>query len=270
MGLSTRFAICFIALSLTLTLFYALGFNFSTFSFEQVDLNSILESPSTKHLFGTDALGRDLFTRIIHGGQMSLSIAFLTAFNALLIGLVFGISSAYIGKMWDELVMRSIDIIYSLPDLLVLSIIALFVSRSTSGIIIGLAFINWMDLARIIRVEIMRLKSEEFILASRITGMGDLEIIFKHLLPNTMGPLIATLSFTIPRAILAESTLSFIGLGLSPPDTSWGSLAGSAWQYLRTDPHMIFFPALMIFLTVYSFNTLGDFLIQYNKSYAKI
>lgn len=270
MALSTKFAILFIALCILITFFYSIGFNFSSYSFDHIEVNEILQPPNLNHIFGTDALGRDLFIRIVHGAKMSLSIAFLTAFNALVIGLILGISAGYIGKSWDEFVMRTIDFIYSLPDLLVLSIIALFVSRSTSGIVIGLAFINWMDLARITRVEIKRLKSEEFIQASKLFGMQDLGIIFKHLIPNAMGPIIATLSFTIPRAILVESTLSFIGLGLSPPETSWGTLAGDAWQYMRTDPHMIFFPALMIFLTVYSFNILGDYLIQYNKPYEKI
>ena len=231
-----------------------------------MDLNTILQAPSLQHLMGTDPMGRDLLVRMIHGSQMSLSIAFLTALMTLIIGTLLGTIAAYVGGWVDELIMKLIDFIYSLPDLLVLSIIALFVSRSTTGIVIGLAFINWMDLARLVRVEILKLKSEEFIEASRSLGLGHMNIIVKHLLPNTLPSIIVALSFTIPRAILSESTLSFIGLGISPPDTSWGTLAGDAWQYLRSDPYMIFFPALMIFLTVFCFNYLGDQLRDYYSS----
>lgn len=217
-------------------------------------MTAILEAPSLRHFFGTDVLGRDLFVRILHGGSMSFAIALLTAFNSLLIGLSLGTIAGYGNKWLDEILSKLIDFIYSLPDLLVLSLVALFFSRSTSGIIIGLAFINWMDTARITRIEIQGLKKQEFIESARVLGLNHWQIISKHLLPNIAKPVLTTLSFVIPRAILSESTLSFIGLGLSPPDTSWGTLAGDAWQYLRTDPHLIFFPALMIFITVYAFN----------------
>ncbi len=248
----------FIIAVVLISLAYALGLGFSDYKYDAMDVSSILQAPSAQHVFGTDTLGRDLLIRIIHGSQMSLSIAFLTAFITLMIGTLLGTIAGYIGGWIDELIMKSIDFIYSLPDLLVLSIIALCVSRSTTGIVVGLAFINWMDLARLVRVEIMKLKAEEFVEASYSLGLKHPDIICRHLLPNIIGSIIVALSFTIPRAILSESTLSFIGLGISPPDTSWGTLAGDAWQYLRSDPHMIFFPALMIFLTVFCFNYLGD------------
>ncbi len=225
-----------------------------------IDVDSILLAPSWQHLFGTDPLGRDLLTRVVQGSGMSLSIAFLTAFISLVIGVSLGALAAYKGGLIDEAIVKSIDFLYALPDLLVLSLVALFVARSTSGIVIGLAFINWMDMARLVRSELAKIKHEEFVDAARVIGMQDIAIVIKHLLPNIIGIIIVALSFTIPRAILAESTLSFIGLGISPPDTSWGTLAGDAWQYLRSDPHLIFFPALMIFLTVFSFNLFGDYL----------
>lgn len=248
----------FIAILALTTLAYALGFKISAYQFDAVNQNAILQAPSLLHWLGTDFLGRDLFIRLIHGAQMSLSIALLTGLIALLIGTVLGTLAGYIGGWLEEVIMKSIDFIYSLPDLLVLSMIALFLSQSSSGIIFGLAFINWMDLARLVRAEVKQLKAEEFIEATRTLGLSHLQIITKHILPNAIGSIIVALSFTLPRAILAESTLSFIGLGLSPPNTSWGTLAGDGWQYLRTDWHLLFFPALMIFLTVYSFNYLGD------------
>lgn len=254
----SKLPIYFIALLAALTLAYALGFNITHYQYDMVNPDAILQGPSLTHWFGTDFLGRDLLVRIIHGAQMSLSIALLTGFNALIIGTVLGTLAGYLGAWIEELIIKLIDFIYSLPDLLVLSIIALFLSQSSSGIILGLAFINWMDLARLVRTEVKKFKAEEFIEATRALGLNHWQIISRHILPNTVASIIVALSFTLPRAILAESTLSFIGLGLSPPNTSWGTLAGDGWQYLRTDPHLLLFPALMIFLTVYSFNYFGD------------
>ncbi|MCE2929603.1 MAG: ABC transporter permease [Candidatus Caenarcaniphilales bacterium] len=237
-----------------LVLLYCCGINFSPYKFDQVNVMEILQGPSIKHWFGTDPLGRDLYTRIIHGATMSFGIGLATAFNALVIGVTLGAVAGYAGKWVDEVITKFIDFIYSLPDLLVLSLIALAFSRSTSGIVWGLAFINWMDLARLVRVETQRIKQEEFIQAAKALGLNHWQIILKHILPNASNQILLSLSFIIPRAILSESTLSFIGLGLSPPDTSWGTLAGDAWQYLRINPHLIFFPALMIFITVYVMN----------------
>ena len=250
---------------LLLTLLYSFGFKISSFSFDQIDTDNILNSPSLSNWFGTDALGRDLFIRIIHGAKMSLAIAFMTAFNAWFIGSLLGIIAGYCGKFYDEIISRFIDFIYSLPDLLVLSIIALFVSKSTSGIVVGLAFISWMDVARLTKVEIQKYKKADFTEGSKALGLSHLEIIFRHLYPNALPSIFVALSFIIPRAILAESTLSFIGLGLSPPDTSWGTLTGDAWQYLYTDPHLLVFPALMIFMTVFAFNFIGDSLAKHHR-----
>jgi ABC-type dipeptide/oligopeptide/nickel transport system permease subunit len=152
----------FISTILILTVLYSLGIQISNFEYNQIDAQNILNSPSLVNWFGTDALGRDLFIRIIHGAKMSLAIAFLTALNAWLIGSFLGIIAGYLGGIWDEIISRFIDFIYSLPDLLVLSIIALFLSKSTSGIIIGLAFISWMDVARLTRVEIKKYKEADF------------------------------------------------------------------------------------------------------------
>lgn len=255
-----NFPIIYLAIVGLITIAYSFGLNFTGFDYDLTNIDLQLQAPSLEHLFGTDTLGRDLLTRVIHGGKMSLAIGLFTAVMAFLIGAIYGSIAGYKGGKVDELLMRGIDFIYSLPDLLVLSLIALFVSRSTSGIVVGLALISWMDVARLTRTEIKSLKEEEFTEAARSIGLSGFDIVRKHLLPNSMSSIIVALSFTVPRAILAESTLSFIGLGLSPPDTSWGTLAGDAWQYLRTDPHLILFPSIMIFLTVLSLNQLGDLL----------
>ncbi len=259
MRLQVKLAFIFISLVALVTLAYASGLKLSPYGYDIIDINRALEAPSSTHWFGTDALGRDLMIRVIHGSCMSLAIAALTALSALVIGVVYGSLAGYIDRL-SEPMLRFIDFLYALPDLLVLSLIALLVSRSTSGIVLGMAFINWMDVARLTRAEVNHLKHTEFVEASLSIGMDHLSLITKHILPNSLGSIIVALSYTVPRAILAESTLSFIGLGLSPPNTSWGTLAGDAWPYLRTDPHLILFPALMIFLVVYCFNQIGDHL----------
>jgi len=246
-----------------LTLVYSIWPGLLGYRYDHINPNAILEPPSWQHLFGTDALGRDLLVRVLHGARMSLAIALLTGINALVIGVSLGTLAGYIGGWFDEAVSKLIDFLYSLPDLLVLSLIALFMSRSTTGIVIGLAFINWMDVARLARAETKKLKNENFIEASRVTGLSHLQIITHHILPNAFSSILVALSFVVPRAILSESTLSFIGLGIAPPDTSWGTLTGDAWSFMRTDPYLLFFPALMIFCTVYCFNYFGDLLKSY-------
>lgn len=258
-----KLAFVFIITITTLTALYALGLDLSAYDFDLIDTNSILQAPSLTHWMGTDALGRDLFIRVIHGAQMSLSIALLTALITFFIGVSLGLVAGYKGGWVDELISKFIDFLYSLPDLLILSLVALFVSRSTTGIVIGLAFVNWMDLARIVRAETKKTKQEDFVESAQVLGLSSWQIVSKHILPNISSSIIVALSFTVPRSIIAESTLSFIGLGISPPNTSWGTLAGDAWQFLRSDPHLVIFPALMIFLTVYSFNNLGDQLRDY-------
>jgi oligopeptide transport system permease protein len=224
-----------------------------------MNAESALDFPSLKHIAGTDPLGRDLAARLLEGARTSLSIAFFTALTASLIGVSLGSLAAYLGKGFDFWIMRLIDFIYSLPDLLILSIIALAFNQSAISIVIGLSLINWMEIARVTRAEIMKLQQEEFVFAAKLIGQSHFKILTQHLIPNSAALILVTLGFIIPRAILSESTLSFIGLGLTPPETSWGTLAGDAFQYLRTHTYLIAFPALMIFLSCFSFNQITDY-----------
>lgn len=241
------------------SLFYAFFPNLFIYDHVSININEILDPPSLIHFLGTDALGRDILVRLIRGAQTSLSIAFSTAAIALIIGVSLAACAAYIGGKVDFLILRFIDFIYSLPDLLVLSIISLMFSRSSGAIVIGLAFINWMEIARITRSELIRLKEDEFIKASYLIGLSHWGIITRHLIPNAATLILVSLGFTLPRAILSESTLSFIGLGISPPNTSWGTIAGDSFQYIRTNPMLLLFPALLIFLTSLSFNRIADY-----------
>jgi oligopeptide transport system permease protein len=244
-------AICLVAL------LSWMGFSLCPYSFDQTSTD-FLAGPSSQHLMGTDELGRDLLSRIVYGARLSIAIGLTTAAVAFGIGTLYGATSGYFGGKVDTLLMRGVDIAYSLPDLLVMILIGVLLGRGTLGILIALGLVSWMGTARLVRAQFLQLKNEEFIEAARAQGQSGLNIVFKHLLPNAMGPIIVALTFTVPSAILSESTLSFIGLGLSPPACSWGTLASDGWRSLRAHPHLIFFPSMFIFMTVLSFNFLGD------------
>jgi oligopeptide transport system permease protein len=240
-----------------IAVFSNLNLTITPYSYDQTSAQ-LLAAPSFAHPMGTDELGRDLLTRVIFGTRLSIAVGLTTALTALIIGIIYGATAGYCGGKIDSLLMRVIDVMYSLPDLLVMILIGVVVGRGTLGILIALALVSWMGTARLTRAQILKLKHEEFVEAARAAGQRSLGIFSKHLLPNAMGPIIVALTFTVPAAILAESTLSFIGLGLSPPACSWGTLANEGWRSLRSHPHLLFFPSFFIFVTVLSFNFLGD------------
>lgn len=242
---------------LSISLASWLGLPLSPWGFDQTS-EDILLAPCMLHPMGTDELGRDLLARTIYGARLSIAIGFTIAGIAFVIGTTYGSIAGFYGGKIDSLLMRGVDIAYALPELLVMILIGVLVGRGTAGILLSLGLVSWMGTARLVRAQLMQLQSEEFIDAARAAGRGTVEIILKHMLPNAMGPIIVALTFTVPSAILSESTLSFIGLGLSPPACSWGTLASDGWRSLRTHPHLIFFPSMFIFITVLSFNQLGD------------
>jgi oligopeptide transport system permease protein len=254
---SARVALALVGVLCLIALLSGLGVPFSSYSYDQTS-DAILNGPSLLHPMGTDELGRDLLARVIYGSRLSLSIGFLTALLAFVIGTIYGALAGFGGERLDTILMRGVDIMYALPDLLVMILVGVFVGRGTTGILLALGLISWMGTARLVRAEFLKLKNEEFVEAARAAGQSGLAIVLKHLLPNAAGPIIVAITFAVPSAILAESTLSFIGLGLSPPACSWGTLANDGWRALRTEPHLLFFPSLFIFLTVLSFNFLGD------------
>lgn len=251
---------------LTLLVFFSyLGINFGKYSFDFQNQDLILKPPSLEHPLGTDQLGRDLLARLIYGARLSLLVAIVTATIAFLIGVLFGAVAAMCEGKIDFLITGIIDVVYSLPDLLILSIIGLLFSRSTTGILFAIGIISWMDIARLTRGEILKLKVHDFILSARSIGLSNIRIFFKHLLPNISGILLVAITFVMPRAIIAESTLSFLGLGLSPPKCSWGTLASDGWQFLNTHTNLILYPGIMIMLTVLSLNIIGDYLADLNQ-----
>jgi oligopeptide transport system permease protein len=222
----------------------------------------ILEVPSWAHLMGTDGLGRDLLTRVLFGARVSMAVGIGTALIALVIGSAYGLISGFIGGNLDHLMMRLVDIFYGLPDMLIFILLSLLFGRNIGGLLIALGLVSWVRFARIARGQVLQAKEFLFVEGARAMGASRRRIILHHILPNILGPIIVTLTFSIPAAILAESTLSFIGLGINDPysawGTSWGSLAQDGWRAMRTYPHILFFPAAAIFLTILAFNTLGN------------
>jgi oligopeptide transport system permease protein len=253
--------LCIVAALLTVAALSWLGVPLSPYGFDQTS-GTMLAAPSWAHPMGTDELGRDLWSRVVFGARLSIAIGFFTAGVAFIIGTVYGSIAGFYGGKVDTLLMRGVDIAYSLPDLLVMILIGVMlpasIGRSTLGILLALGLVSWMGTARLVRAQLLQLQHEEFIDAARVTGQGTFKILTRHLLPNALGPIIVALTFTVPSAILSESTLSFIGLGLSPPACSWGTLANDGWRALRSSPHLLLFPSMFIFITVLSFNILGD------------
>ena len=228
------------------------------YRYDEADFSNTLKSPSSKHIMGTDQEGRDMLSRVIYGSRVSITVALGTALIALIVGTVYGALSGYIGGKTDEFLMRVVDVFYSLPDLLVIVLLTLIIGKGVLGIVIALGFTAWMRVARIVRGGVIQVKSFEYVESARALGARPLRIFSKHILPNILGSLIVTITFSIPYAILAESTLSFLGLGIAPPESSWGTLASTGWQGIRTFPHLIVFPSLAIFITAFSFNLLGE------------
>ena len=230
----------------------------SPYEYDQTNFQNALSKPNKSHLMGTDQEGRDLLSRVIYGSRVSISVALGTALIALIIGTAYGAISGYVGGKIDEVMMRIVDIFYSLPDLLLIVLITLIIGRGVLGIVLALGLTAWMRVARIVRGSVLQLRNVDFIQSARSLGASPLRILSVHIIPNILSPLIITLTFSVPYAILAESTLSFLGLGIAPPESSWGTLASTGWQGMRTFPHLIVFPSLAIFITAFSFNLLGE------------
>jgi len=222
----------------------------------------LLERPSWSHWMGTDGLGRDLLTRVLYGARVSIAVGIGTASIALIVGTLYGLISGYVGGRLDNALMRIVDTFYGLPDLLIFVLLSLVFGRNIGGILIALGLVTWGRFARISRGQVLQVREFIYIEGARAIGASHVRILLRHILPNILGPLLVTLTFSIPTAILAESTLSFIGLGINDPysewGTSWGTLAQDGWRALRTYPHIILFPGLAIFLTILAFNSLGN------------
>ncbi|OPL09526.1 MAG: peptide ABC transporter permease [delta proteobacterium ML8_F1] len=208
--------------------------------------------------FGSDNLGRDLFTRVLYGARISLLIALVATLVNFFIGVIYGGIAGFAGGRVDNLMMRVVDVIATVPLLLYVILLMVIFEPGLKTIMIAIGTVYWVNMARIVRGQILAIKEQEFVLAARTLGASSSRILFRHLIPNTMGPIIVALAMMIPSAIFTEAFLSFIGLGVSAPMASWGTLANDAVSGLRTYPYQLFYPALFISVTVLAFNFLGD------------
>ena len=215
------------------------------------------------HPMGTDNAGRDQFARVLQGGQISLFVGILSTLVSLLIGVMYGAVAGYLGGRVDNVMMRIVDVLYSLPYVIVVIVLlSMFRSQTPRGqlilLFIALGSVSWLTMARIVRGQVLSLKNQEFVLAARATGVSNTRIIFRHLIPNTLGPVIVYATLTIPQIMLTEAFLSFLGFGVQAPLASWGSLASDGIQNIAIFPWQLIFPGVTMALTLFSLNFLGD------------
>jgi len=231
---------------------------FSSHTYDEQNLMMTNSSPSWEHWFGTDNLGRDIFIRVLYGARISLAIGIVASLLNLFIGVIYGGIAGFFGGKIDRIMMNIVDILYSVPTLLYVILLMVILKPGLINIFIALGIGYWLQMARIVRGQILSMKEQEFILAARTIGVSKKRILFRHLLPNAMGAIIVTMTLAIPDAIFTEAFLSFIGLGVSAPMASWGVLASEGVNNLRAYPFQLFFPAVAISVTMLAFNFLDD------------
>ena len=228
------------------------------FSYEETDLILGAVAPNTTHWFGTDDLGRDLFTRTLYGARVSLAIGVLAVFVSVAIGVAYGAISGFIGGRTDYVMQRFLETLYAIPFMLFVIILMVMLGRNIYIMFIALGAIQWLSMARIVRGQVISLKCMEYVDAARAIGVSDIRIIFRHMLPNILGPVIVYATLTIPSVILEEAFLSFLGLGVQEPMSSWGTLISSGVEAMEVYPWMIIVPCLTLILTLLALNFLGD------------
>ncbi|WJH30811.1 ABC transporter permease [Paenibacillus sp. CC-CFT742] len=217
-----------------------------------------LQQPSADHWFGTDDYGRDYLARALYGGRVSLAVGFLSMVIAVIVGTLVGTVSGYFGGWVDNTLMRIVDVLMSIPSFFLMLILNAYLKPGIGTIIVIIGVLSWMNIARIVRAEAMSVKQREYVLYARVSGQKPFRIIMKHIIPNIMPTIIVAATINIAGAILMESSLSFLGLGVKQPNSSWGSMLNDAQGFISEAPYMAIFPGLFILLTVLSFNFLGD------------
>jgi oligopeptide transport system permease protein len=228
------------------------------FGFEAQNLSDTLAFPSTAHWFGTDTLGRDLFTRVLYGGRVSLSVGILASMVSVLVGVIYGAVSGFVGGKLDNWMMRVVDVLYALPFIFLVIILMVYFGRNLVLLFVALGLTQWLTMARIVRGQVISLKHKEFVDAARTMGVSNFSIIRRHLIPNSLGPVIVYLTLTIPTTILEEAFLSFLGLGVQAPMASWGTLISNGVEVMEIAPWLLLLPATGLSVTLFCLNFLGD------------
>jgi ABC-type dipeptide/oligopeptide/nickel transport system permease subunit len=233
------------------------------------DLLNRLQGPSSAHWFGTDELGRDVFTRVLYGARVSLTIGIMPSIISLVVGVTLGLLAGYLGGVVDYVIMRIADIMLSIPSLLLAMVVMYTLGSSTLTLFIALSLVNWASVARVVRSHTLTLKESEYVEAARSIGVSRGMIMLRHIMPNCIPSLIVLFTLNIPSAILSESSLSFLGIGVQPPHASWGLMVNQAKEFLFTSPWLCLAPCLSIMVVVLAFNFLGDGLRDVLDPYMK-
>lgn len=230
----------------------------SPYGFADQNLDAIMQGPSRAHPLGTDELGRDVFARLLYGARTSLAVGIFTQIIVLAIGLPVGAFSGSIGGRTDNFMMRFVDVMYAFPDILLIILLRSIFGGSIFMIFLAIGLVNWVNVARLVRGQVLSLKERDFITAARAMGGTQRYVTFSHLLPNSLGPIIVAVTFNVPRAIFAEAALSYIGIGVTPPTPSWGAMIQDGYNVIFAAPHLVAFPAIAIGILMLAFTFLGD------------
>jgi len=256
---TNKVAILFIIVLSIIIILTIVGPYINGYKFEQIDADNLNAKPNAEHWFGTDELGRDVFSRVWQAGRTSMIIGIFGAFVSTIVGCIYGAFAAYFGGKIDNIMMRIVEVLTSIPYLIIVILISVILnSRSIGTLILTLTLTGWCGMARLVRGQMLQIKQQEYIMAAEALGIKPWKIITRHLIPNSLGIVIVAITFDIPGYIFAESFLSYVGLGPQPPATSWGALAAATQQNFIFYPHQLFFPSLMIALTMLSFTLIGD------------
>ncbi len=233
---------------------------FSQYSYDFTDWSNLSLGPSlqTGHIFGTDTLGRDLFVRTLYGGRISLMVGVVATLVSLTIGISYGATAGYFGGRLDNIMMRIVDILYAMPFMFFVILLMVFFGRNILLIFVAIGAVNWLDMARIVRGQTLSLKHREFVEAAEAQGVATFALIRRHIVPNLLGVVAVYVTLTIPQVILVESFLSFLGLGVQEPMTSWGALVKEGADEMESSPWLLLFPAVSLAATLFCFNFLGD------------
>lgn len=248
-------AVGFLGVVITLSL---IGPLFSPYAESQQNLETVAQPPSFAHWMGTDLLGRDLTTRVLHGGRISLFIGLVATAVAMVIGVAYGLISGMAGGRTDNAMMRLIDILYGFPFMAFVILLTVIFERSMVLLFVAIGAVEWLTTARVVRGQVLGLMNQEFILAARVSGASQPRILWRHLIPNVMGQVVIYASLTVPGIMLLEAVLSFLGLGVQPPQSSWGTLIQEGASNMETSPWMLAFPGAFFIATLLALNTLGD------------
>lgn len=228
------------------------------YRYDAQDPNAILQPPSAQHLLGTDELGRDVFSRLVYGARVSLTVVLQVAMLEVLIGVTLGLLAGYFRGKWDALIMRFTDMMFAFPDILLAILIVALLGPGLHNVFIALALTGWPSMARVVRSQVLALREREFIEAARAIGLSHFRILWRHILPNLLPTVIVAVTVDSAGIVLAESALSFLGLGAQPPLPSWGRMIDDARQLMRSEPMLLVYPAVLLSLTVMSLNFVGD------------